>query len=70
MRAIDVSHDDAMVVDNQGSIWIWKEGRQSWGYITDGGETVWDFKDYLPEGYEPYARLDDAAQLVIRRGLP
>lgn len=69
MKAIDVSIDDAMVVDSEGSVWIWNLVQEAWGYITADGEGVWDFKNYLPEGYEPYVRIDDAAQAVIMKGL-
>ncbi len=69
MKHYDVSADDGMVIDSQGSVWIWNEVQQAWGYITDDGAGVWDFKEYLPEGYEPYVKIDDAAQRIILKGL-
>jgi hypothetical protein len=67
MRAIDVSLDDVMVVDNQGTVWVADEsdGGQ-WSYLTEGFKISWDKHRELPEQYEPYVVLDDAARTAIQ----
>lgn len=66
MNYYDVSVDDEMVVDNEGTIWV-ARGEDTWTYITAGGLS-WDGRARLPEEYI-YHRLDDQARRVIRNGL-
>jgi hypothetical protein len=72
MKAHDVSTDDDMVVDVEGSVWVWMKADKTWRYLISSanfGQYGWDSYDYLPETYEPYVALDRAARLVIRKGL-
>lgn len=70
MKYYDVSIDDAMVLDRDGSVWIWSPVAKRWDYISQaGGTSGWDSREYLPEEYEPYTRINEAARIVIRKGL-
>ena len=67
MNYYDVSRDDEMVVDSDGTIWVAQPG-DMWAYLGEDGLATWDeFRD-LPEQYT-YAKLDEAARKLIRRGL-
>jgi len=76
MRAYEVSRDDEMVVDNEGTIWIVGDDEKwhyitnaSHNYITGGNLSETDIHEELPIHFEPYTRLDKAAKQVIQRGL-
>lgn len=70
MKHYDVSIDDGMVLDRDGSVWIWSPVAERWDYVSNsGGTSNWDAREYLPEEYEPYVRVNDAAQAVILKGL-
>jgi hypothetical protein len=74
MRAIDVSTNDGMVIDNEGSVWVYVVNA-GWDYLTcetntdRSGLTGWDYRADLPQSLEPYVRLDMPARRIIRRGL-
>lgn len=67
MRAIDVSRDDRFVVDKDGTIWFamdYQSEGSEWAYLSSGPS--WDFHAELPDKYEPYVALDEAAAEIIR----
>jgi len=70
VKHYDVSRDDGMVFDREGSVWVFNEVSEAWDYISDPGSTSgWDSREYLPQEYEPYIRVNDAAQATILKGL-
>ncbi|AQT25795.1 hypothetical protein EniyanLRS_146 [Mycobacterium phage EniyanLRS] len=69
MRAIDVSIDDEVVVDAQGTLWVWLNYSQQWAYVVDDGMTDFDRREYLPEQFEPYLKLDRSARELVKGAL-
>ena len=67
MNYYDVSRDDEMVVDNEGTIWVAQDDDR-WGYVTEGGVSSWDSREELPREYT-YTKLDESARRFITKGL-
>lgn len=66
----EVSGDDGMVVDNEGTIWIYLDHSESWGYISGSGAGFdGDTHAFLPQDYQPYVKLDREAQDFIQKAL-
>ncbi|AER48376.1 hypothetical protein BILLKNUCKLES_85 [Mycobacterium phage BillKnuckles] len=66
MKWCEVSTEDDMVVDREGTVWVATRGGD-WRYITEDGLS-WDIHEtYPPEQYEPYVQLEAAARRIIAR---
>ncbi|AVI03369.1 hypothetical protein SEA_TRAAWW1_140 [Mycobacterium phage Traaww1] len=68
MNWYDVSVDDEMVVDCDGTVWVATDAG-NWRYVVEDGNKLalsWDEHEYYPpEQYQPYIRLDAAARRAI-----
>jgi hypothetical protein len=67
LTAAQASSGWLTVVDSQGCIWLNME--KGWSYISEHTGISWDYHETLPELYEPYTGLDDAAHEFIRHAL-
>lgn len=67
MKANEVSIDDGMVVDYDGSVWVYKDER--WHYLTDAGLSSTEAVYELPAYLEPYTKLAANPQSLIRMTL-
>ncbi|WP_396908902.1 hypothetical protein [Mycolicibacterium sp.] len=68
MRSYDVSLDDHMVFDCEGSVWV-AGGDDRWYYLAEDGLSDWDSRAELPAEYAPYTRLAANVQSLISHAL-
>ena len=67
MRGLDVPVD-AVVVDSDGTLWMFDAAVDQWRYVA-GAAMFWDGFDVPPERYEPYTELDTAVTALLRRAI-